>query len=652
MPVLSAQDLSKRYGERLLFSSVKLAIEAGERVGVVGHNGSGKSTLARILAGLDEPDSGQVVRARGLRLHYLEQEPDLPPEATAAEVALTGLTDWTRAVARHEELSAAIAATRDARKADQLMHQQAEVAADVERLGGWQQSHRAEAMLGHLGVDPSGRVGTMSGGERRRVALARLLCAEPDVAILDEPTNHLDIDTIEWLEAYLRDRLTGALVLITHDRYLLDRVVTRTFEVDDARVFAYEGGWERYLAAKAEREAHEQRVQANRRNALRRELEWMRRQPKARTTKQKARSQRAQQLIDSAGGERQRTVSFLMQDTRSGHTVLDIEDLAVDIAGKRLLDGLTLALGKRERVGVVGPNGCGKTSLLRVLLGELEPAAGVVRLGKNTQVAYLDQLRSGLKDEETVYDSVARGRSHVRLGKEGAEKEVSVHAYLERFMFPPRAQSQKIGTLSGGERARVVLARLLCDRSNLVVLDEPTNDLDVATLSALEDTLASFAGSVLCVTHDRFFLDRVATSILAFERDDDGRPRAVHVQGNYQRYLEYRKVRERERERERASASAPGDTATRAAESAPAGAGRAVKALTYGEEIELEGLPDRIDVAEAKVTALQAEMESPGFYERDRQEQAAFFERLSQAREEADQLVERWADLSSRAEDG
>lgn len=662
MPVLSAQELCKRYGERVLFEQVKFTLEPGERVGVVGHNGSGKSTLARILAGIDEADGGQVVCARGLELRYLEQEPDLPADATAVQVVLSGLGEWSRAVARHEQLNAALGersgdATAPGRaELDAMLAEQERVAATVERLGGWDLAHRAQAMLGHLGVmRPESPVGPMSGGERRRVALAQILVAEPDVAILDEPTNHLDIDTIEWLETYLRDRFRGALLLITHDRYLLDRVVSRTLEIDGARVYSYDGGWERYLAGKAEREAHEQRVQANRRNILRRELEWMRRQPKARTTKQKARSGRAEALMDAGNGERKRMVSFLVQKTRSGHTVLDMEDLAVDIAGKRLVNGLTLRLGKRERVGIVGPNGCGKTSLLRVLLGELEPAEGVVRLGKNTRIAYLDQLRSGLDDTQTIYETVANGRSHVKLG--GAD--VSVHSYLDRFMFSSRVSNQKVGTLSGGERARVALARLLVNQSNLVILDEPTNDLDVTTLSALEGALDGFDGSVLCVTHDRFFLDRVATSILAFDPADHGdadhgdefdrRSNVVHVQGNYRDYLRYRELRVREA---RADAKSPVNTVTRAAVTSEKSAhakGKS-KGLTYGEEIELQALPERIEAAETMVASLEAEMAEADFHQRDHTEQAAFFQRLADAKREADELVERWADLESRNE--
>jgi ATP-binding cassette subfamily F protein uup len=643
VPVLSALGICKRYGERIVLDGVSLALEAGERAGLVGSNGSGKTSLARILAGMEDADAGQVVKGRDVRLAYLEQVPALAPTETALDVVLGGMTEWTRAVARHEELSAAIeAGTGDM---DALLAAQGAVAADVERLGGWDLRHEAEAVLGHLGIArPDQRVGAMSGGERRRVALARLLVARPDVAILDEPTNHLDVATIEWLESYLGERFRGALLLITHDRYLLDRVVTRTFELERGALYAYDGGWEDYLAAKAERQAHAERVESNRQNFLRRELEWLRRQPKARTTKQKARIDRAEEALDRDPAPRAREARVRMDAVRSGHTVLAVEKLAVELAGRRLLQGLDMHLGKSERIGIVGPNGCGKTTLLRVLLGEVVPAAGTVRVGSNTRIAYLDQNRSGLDDERTVFDTVGDNRMSVRVGN----ADVTVHAYLERFLFSGPAQTQKIGSLSGGERARVALARLLTDRTNLVILDEPTNDLDVTTLAALEESLLDFEGTVLMVTHDRWFLDRVATSILAFEAGPGGEPCAVRVEGGYQSYVAYREARERERAAEEAAAARPVKVVQPAAAPAPP---RKTRGLKYGERLELEGLMARVEAAERVVAALEAELAAPGFYERDYKEQNAFHERLAAARAEAEALVERWADLESRKEE-
>jgi ATP-binding cassette subfamily F protein uup len=640
VPVLSAQGLCKRYGERILLDGVSLTLEAGERAGLVGLNGSGKTSLARMLAGLEDADAGLVVKGRDVRLAYLAQVPVFEPTETALEIVLAGMTEWTRAVARHEELSAAIeAGTGDM---DALLAALGAVAADVERLGGWDLRHEAESVLGHLGIaDPGQRVGAMSGGERRRVALARLLVARPDVAILDEPTNHLDVATIEWLESYLGERFRGALLLITHDRYLLDRVVTRTFELERGALYSYEGGWEDYLAAKAERQAHAERAESNRQNFLRRELEWLRRQPKARTTKQKARIDRAEDAIDRDPAPRVREAKVRMDGVRSGSTVLAVEKLTVELAGRRLLQGLDMHLGKKERIGIIGPNGCGKTTLLRVLLGEIAPAAGTVRVGSNSRIAYLDQNRSGLDDDKTVFDTVGDNRMTVRLG----DAEITVHAYLERFLFVGPAQTQKIGSLSGGERARVALARLLTDRTNLVILDEPTNDLDVTTLAALEEALLEFEGTLLMVTHDRWFLDRVATAILAFETGADGEPRAIRVEGGYQDYVAYRELRARERAAEAAAVARPVKAGAPAA--APASP-KKTRGLKYGERLELEGLLERVEAAESAVAALEAELASPGFYERDYKEQGVFHERLDAAKAEAEALVERWAALESR----
>ena len=660
-PVLGANDLVKQYGEHVVLDRVSLTLEAGERVGLVGLNGSGKSTLSRILAGLYEADDGQVTCARDARLAYLEQVPQLDEALSACDTVLAGLPAWSLAVARHEEVSAAIAdratadgadgadgnggADGDSRSLDDLLAAQEAAAAEVERLGGWDLRHQAEAMLGHLGIaQPEKRVGTMSGGERRRVALARLLVSRPDLAILDEPTNHLDVKTIEWLERYLVERFTGALLLITHDRYLLDRVVVRTLEIEDGALYSYEGGWERYLIKRAERQAQAERVAANRRNLLRRELEWMRRQPKARTGKQKARIDRANALLDTRVAKQRGTAAIKVDAVRSGNTILDVEQLSVAVAGRTLVENLTLRLGKGERIGIVGKNGSGKTSLLRVLMGEEEPAAGSVTLGKNTRIAYLDQGRGGLDDGDTVFDSVAQGRTHIHFGGQ----ELTVYAFLERFLFRPNEQKKKIASLSGGERARVALARTLRDQANLVILDEPTNDLDVTTLAAVEEALLDFPGTALIVTHDRFFLDRVATSILAFEADAG----VVHVYGNYQRYLDYREAWERERKQAESDSLSATDKAGRSGADRVAADQRKAKpkkkGLSYRERQELDGLLERIDAAETAVAELESALTTPRFYDLDHVAQAEFLSDLAERRQTAEALVERWAELESR----
>jgi ATP-binding cassette subfamily F protein uup len=636
VPILGARDLCKAYGDRAILAGASLALEAGERIGLVGRNGTGKSSLARILAGIEPPDSGEVTATRGLRLGYLDQEPELDGAATAIEVALSGLAEWSEAMARHEGISRELSAGRPDTAA--LIEAQAEVAATIERLGGWDLRHEAKAVLGHLGIAALEQpVATMSGGERRRVAMARLLVSRPDLAIVDEPTNHLDIPTIEWLERYLIDRFAGALVLITHDRHLLDSVVDRTVELDAGVLYSVDGGWEAYLIGKAERIAQGERREANRQNFLRRELEWLRRRPKARTGKQKARIGRAHEALAGGPPRGKGTAAIAVGATRSGKTILEARDLAVDIAGRRLVSDLTLSLTRGERVGIVGQSGTGKTTLLRVLLGDVAPAAGTVVRGESTRIAYLDQSRDRLADGETVLENVAAGRSQIALG----DNVMDVRSYLERFLFEGDAQRQRVGDLSGGERARVALARVLSESANLVVLDEPTNDLDVETLGALEAALLDFAGTSLVVTHDRWFLDRVATSIMALEGDGE----VVRIAGTYADYAAFAARRAAELA---AGQRAAAETAAAAAKPRLKERQPGIKKLTYAERLELESLTETIAETEDRISELERNLRPDRFTELSRGEQETFFQDLAATKGALETLLARWYDLEER----
>lgn len=634
MTILTANGLRVSFGEREVLRGATMAIEAGERVGLVGRNGSGKTTLVRILTGDQEADEGEVVKRTDLRVGYLSQNPKFVAGHTAIDAALSGIVGWADAVARHTEVSAQLeTASGDF---DALLEAQANAAAEVENLGGWDLRHEAASMLSNLGVTQhDAPVANMSGGEQRRVALARVLVAQPQLSILDEPTNHLDIAAIEWLEKWLVERYRGALLMVTHDRYLLNRVVTRTLEVEQGEVYSYDGGWGMYLEAKALRTAHAERVEGNRQRFLKRELEWLRKTPQARTTKQKARIQRAESALAEDGPAKDRAATFELDHTRSGRMILEAEDLAVDVAGRRLLEGLTLRLSEGERIGIVGANGCGKTSMLRVLLGEDEPAEGTVRHGKNTKIALLDQQRGGLDDDKTIHESVAEERSRIVLGGQ----EMDVRSYLERFLFTSSEQRKKVGVLSGGERARVALARTLRDQANVVVLDEPTNDLDVTTLATLEEALSDYPGTLLVVTHDRWFLDRVATSVLAFE---DGH--VTQYQGGYSDYLA-RYAADKKAKAKTAAAAAP---APKRDTPAPKAESKVKKPLTYAEEKELGGLLERVDEAETRVATLEEEAGSATFYDRSSQDQKQFFEDLETARGEAEALAMRWSELEDR----
>jgi ATP-binding cassette subfamily F protein uup len=523
-----------------------------------------------------------------------------------------------------------------------LLEEQARFAESIERLGGWRRDHVALEMLHHLGVDDIDRaVGTMSGGERRRVALAQLLVSEPALALLDEPTNHLDTATIEWLEDHLADKFAGAVLMVTHDRYFLDAVADRILELDGGQLTEYEGGYVDYLEQKAERALHAERVEKNRLNLLRRERAWLLRGARARTTKQKARLDRARALVATRPPEEIATANFLGLEqgaARTGKTILDLEEIGMERAGRELIESLTLRLVSGDRIGIIGPNGVGKTSLLQIVSGELEPTRGRVVRGVNTRFVYFDQTRSQLRDDWSVLDNVA--------GREGAERtgagvvvigeeRIEMRTYLEQFLFEGSKQRQKVAALSGGERARVALAIALRGGANLLLLDEPTNDLDVATLGALEELLQSWPGCALVVSHDRYFLDRVATSILAFEE----RGKVTQYPGSYGTY---RTLRD-----EAATVRAPEPVAPRRPETrdtAPAGP----RPLTFAERKELDGILAEISALEDGVAELERRLADPLLYRED--PEVAKQVRADHARAQADltRRMARWEELEAR----
>ncbi len=612
MPVLSARDLEKAYGPQTLFSGIELTVRRGEKVGLLGINGTGKSTFLKVLAGIEPADHGAVERRRGARILYLSQEPVFPSDKTALQIVRE---------AEHEE-----------------------------NLDDNARTYLAAEMLERLGIaDKDKNISEMSGGEKRRVALAQILAAKPDLAILDEPTNHLDADTIEWLEQYLMSSFRGAVLMVTHDRYVLDTVCDRIIELSGGKLYEYQGSYGDYLEQRAVRDAQEERVESNRQNLLRREKAWLLRGAKARTTKQKARIQRAEALI-AVGGPDAREVLELssVSAPRLGRTVLELHDLSLAMGGRTLLTGLTLHLRGGERIGIVGPNGAGKTTLLKAITGELAPLSGEVVRGTQTKIAVLDQGRSVLKDEWTILENVVDREGAHRTGAgvvKFGEETVEVRSYLERFLFDAHKQMQKVGSLSGGERARVTLAKVLTQGANLILLDEPTNDLDVATLGALEDMLESWPGAAIVVSHDRWFLDRVATGILAFEAD----AKATLYQGNFSHYRDIKdeaaRVRSEEARAKRQEAKAP----TGAVGSGANSDGSPVKKpLTYAERIELDAIMEKIDAADADVKRLEAEVSDPMLYTTRAKEAPRLHAAFEAAKTEAARLTERWAHLEER----
>jgi ATP-binding cassette subfamily F protein uup len=642
VPVVSARNLFKAYGPQSLFADISFTIRGGERVGLLGPNGAGKSTLLRVLAGVETPDEGTIDRRRDARILYLEQEPLLDPNATPREIVEQGLTDWHDATRSYAELTHAIEAGSTEAG---LLEEQARLGEAIERLGGWTRDHIAREMLDHLGVrEIDHAVETMSGGERRRVALAKLLVAQPALAILDEPTNHLDTETIEWLESYLAEKFSGAVLMVTHDRYVLDAVADRVLELEGGKLTEYEGGYAEYLEQKAELVAHEERVEQNRLNLLRRERAWLMRGAKARSTKQKARLQRAHALVNVRAAKESAVASFSGLEkgaARTGKTILDLDEVGLDLGGRTLIESLTLRLVSGDRIGIIGPNGAGKTSLLKVVSAELTPGRGKVVRGINSRIVYFDQTRSQLREDWSVVENVAEregadrtGAGVVRIG----ERTIEMRAYLEQFLFEGSKQRQKVASLSGGERARVALAKALKTGANLLLLDEPTNDLDVATLGALEELLESWPGCALIVSHDRFFLDRVVTSILAFE----GNGVVTRYPGGYQSYRSL-------------SGHAPSRTAEPAEPTTmintlkqpeiPSGEPRP---LTFAEKKELDGIVDEISALENLSAALEARLADPGLYAQN--PDAAKRVRADHARAQDDlaRRTARWEELERR----
>jgi len=635
VPALSALHLKKAFGPQVVLEDASFSLARGEKVGLIGANGAGKSTFAKVLAGAETTDEGTVAVRRGLSVAYLAQEPALDPAASARAIVEEGLTAWRAATARHHEVSALISKSAT----DALLAEQAELDEVIDHLGGWERGHVVEDMLDRLGVaDIDRAVGPRSGGERRRIALARLLVQRPDVAILDEPTNHLDAETAMWLEEHLRS-LPGAVILVTHDRYFLEAVVTRIVELDRGRLQSYEGSYSAYLEKKAEQLAHEERAERNRQNILRREREWLSRGPKARTTKQKARIQRAEALEAEtpANAGRGARVDLVATSTSLGKTILELRGAAIGIGGRVLTEPFDLFVTAGERIGVVGPNGVGKTTMLRAILGEAKLARGEVVVGKNTKIAYLDQARAGLDDDKSIFDDVRGegGAPTVTIGDE----TMSLGNYLEGFLFDSGKQRQKVGSLSGGERARVALAKMLKSGANLLLFDEPTNDLDLPTLAALEEMLLTWPGCAIVVTHDRAFLDRTATSVLAFEKRENAPAHVEKHGGGWSDYVahkeELRAQQQEEARIERGSA-------------APAAPKPKKKGLSWAEQKELDGMLDKIDAAETAVKRLEGELADPSLYSARAAEVPLLTQKLEAARTEAATLIARWEELEAK----
>ena len=629
MNVLNVQSLKKSYGTRVVFDGVSFAVDEGEKVGFIGVNGSGKSTLFRIVAGIEGHEGGTLAFQRGIRAGYLSQEPEFEAGATILSAVAGGKPELLDAIGEYHAVAQALTAGEG--DVDRLLARQERAAGRIDALGGWDYEHRMEAILTKLDVAHWERpVEGLSGGERKRVALARVLLQQPELLLLDEPTNHLDADTTAWLEEHLQE-YPGAVLLITHDRYFLDRVVTRMLEVSTGELTGYPGGYTEYLEAKAERMERASVEEEKRKKLIAQELAWVRRSPSARTGKQKARIGRLggleKEQKEKRMPNRDAVEINLNEAPRLGRTVLNLHGISKSFGERTLIRSFSGMLQAGERIGIIGPNGAGKTTLLRIILGQEPPDAGEVEVGKNTRFAYFDQRREELNPEHSIYEAAADS-DWVMVGGQ----RTHLRSYLETFLFPPEKQRQVVRSLSGGERNRLLLARLFLLDANLLILDEPTNDLDLVTLQVLESVLADYGGCVLMVTHDRFFLDKVATGLIVFE----GNGVLHRHEGNYDLYRRLKEQKEAE--------AATAQTSARKA-SAPAKKDEGGRKLSYKEKKELDGMEAAITAAEARKEELSARLADPALYAGPADEVARVTAAFKEAGEAVDALYARWSEL-------
>ncbi len=640
MSVLVLRDVKKDFGIKAILKSASFSLEPAERVGLIGTNGSGKSTLLKAIAGLEPIDGGEIQAAAGMRAIYLPQEPPIDPELTILEQVLADSREAAASLLEYDQLSEQLALDPTS---DRLLARLAAVNQKLDALGAWKLETKAKIALDRLGVrDLQTKVGTLSGGQRKRVALAAALVAEPDVLLMDEPTNHLDADAVEWLQDYLASVFRGALLLVTHDRYFLDRVAQRILEIDRGDLWAYAGSYSYYLEKKAAAEESEASTQRKHAGVLRRELAWLQRGPKARSTKQKARIDRIGEMQEREFREARGKVEISAASRRLGKKVIELKNISKHYDGRVVIADFTHTFEPGDRIGIIGGNGVGKSTFLEIATGRLVPDSGSVEIGSTVAIGYFDQHSQDLdarSEDQRVLDYLKEVGAFVKLA-DGTE--ISASQMLERFLFTGNQQYIPLHKLSGGERRRLFLLKLLMGAPNVLILDEPTNDLDIQTLSVLEEYLEEFGGCVITVSHDRYFLDRTATSILAFPGDGQ-----IHTYpGNYTTYLEYKRARDA-RQAAAAEPAPPVPPKAQPASAPPAKKqDRSQRRLSNWERREFEELETKVPALEAQKTALEAEIGRvlPADYER-LQALLTDLERLDAQIETA---TERWLELAER----
>ncbi|WP_282022901.1 ABC-F family ATP-binding cassette domain-containing protein [Priestia flexa] len=628
MKMITIEELTKTYGEKNLFNHLTFTITENERIGLIGVNGTGKSTLLKIIAGLEIADGGEVMHAKDYRITYMPQHPDFNPELTVLEQVFSGDTPLLQLLKQYELALYELQQDASSEKAQQNLY---DLQQKMDAMNAWEANSSAQAVLTKLGItNMQEKIGALSGGQKKRVSIAQSLIQTPDLLILDEPTNHLDYETVKWLEEYLA-KYQGAVLLVTHDRYFLDAVTNRIFELDGGNLYSYKGNYGAFLEGKALREEQEKATQSKLSNLYRNELAWIRRGAKARTTKQKARIQRFEELEGKVGSTEKEGLDISLAGSRLGKKVVELKEVSKAFEGKMLLNDFTHIVKKGDRIGIVGKNGSGKSTLLNMLAGRIGPDSGEVDRGQTVKIAYYTQESDDMDLNKRMLDYIKESAEIVQT-TDG--KVISASQMLERFLFPSHTHGTPIRKLSGGERRRLYLLKLLMTSPNVLLLDEPTNDLDTQTLTVLEDYLEEFPGVVITVSHDRYFLDKVADYLLVFEGDGV-------ISTYYGAYTDQLEEARRQKQKQVQE--------TKVKEEKPRVQEKQKKRrLSYKEQKEWDEIEDKIAAKEEEIERLTAEIERAGS---DYSKAHTLSMEQEKANDDLNELLERWTELSELIEE-
>lgn len=634
MNILSAEGISKSYSEKILFNEISLGIDDKDKIGLIGVNGTGKSTLLKVIAGLENTDTGRIIKGNSVRVGYLEQSPVFETGTTVLQQVFNGPSPIMQLLREYEALLKKSSETPETPAIESrlmdIMHK-------MDALNAWNLESEAKTILTRLGIDNfDADVAVLSGGQRKRIAMSGALINPSELLILDEPTNHIDNDSVDWLEKYLNTR-KGALLMVTHDRYFLDRIANRIIELSNSRLYSYQGNYSKFLEMKAEREELEQASERKRQNLLRNELEWIRRGAQARSTKQKARIERFEKLQESEAPAKDESIEIQVGSSRLGRKIIEINNIQMSYESKTIIKDFSYTVRPDDRIGIIGPNGIGKSTLLRLITGEIKPDSGWVDIGETVKIGFFTQENVDMDLNLRVIEYIRQVAEHI----ETRDGSISASQMLERFLFPPEVQWTPISKLSGGERRRLYLLSILMGAPNILLLDEPTNDLDIQTLTILESYLDEFPGAVITVSHDRYFLDRTVTRIFSFE----GEGYINKYAGNYSDYREYissqtePEVQSRSREDKKADSQQNKEVRHVQKE-------RPLK-FTYKEQKEYEEIDQLIEKQEAQIEKIKEEIDnSASDYERLQE----LLAKQKQLEDQLDYYMERWTYLYELAD--